>query len=322
MKNQFSHNDKPDQAHNFVQVKKKLVLYFVEQCDDGGMMKTDIKEDTPFEATKPTAPLDAHGNEVTDKRTMAGCEFDMKCKAWQDKKDECDKNKPKVATTTFNQCTRSVQMKIEAKTEHKVLKNNPTLLLRAMQAITQNTDNEKYHTITALDALKRFINIQQLENEHLNTFMTRFKSAQDECESKFGQMDLNGCAERNPKHIKLKTELGQMTTLLRHLTIAGEMDATKAEAYDRFVAMVFSRGCSSEEAKELRKKCANAHNKGLDECPKNVEAAHKSVHHHKLENPPMKPVQPDKKSEGVAFTQTEWEQAVKGKDGKIHPKIK
>ena len=59
-------------------------------------------------------------------------------------------------------------MKLDAKEDHKTIQNDLILPLRATQGITLDTDDEKCHTVTVLDAMKRFINIQQLENEHLN----------------------------------------------------------------------------------------------------------------------------------------------------------
>ena len=69
------------------------------------------------------------------------------------------------------------------------------------------------------------------------------------------------------------------------------------------------------------RKCNNSYNKDIDDCPVDVDAAYKSIYHHRLETIPAKNNR-QKRSEGMAFTQAEWQSLVAGKDGKIIPKMK
>ena len=96
LRNQRFCNNKPDQAHNFTQVKKKLVQCFAEQCGNGGIVKTAIADDEPLEETKPTVPTNAKGEVIIDKITLAGYEFDIEHKEWTNKNKQCKENKFKL----------------------------------------------------------------------------------------------------------------------------------------------------------------------------------------------------------------------------------
>ena len=202
LKNQHFYNDKPDQAHNFVQVKKKLVQCFAEQCDDGGVMKTAVEDGVPFEETAPEVPL-VDGVKKIDQSTEEGHHYHRQFLAWEKRQETCNEHKVKASAVMRGQCTKAVTQKLEAIDDWKNVRDDPMQLLKAIQSITQDADDETCHTTTVYNALRRLVNIKQQEDEGLSACTQRFKSVQQVFETKFGPINVEECAKLNPKCIKL-----------------------------------------------------------------------------------------------------------------------
>ena len=62
--------NKPDQAHNFVESRDKLLWYLGKKLKDGGVMMRALEAETPFSETEPLwCEKDAKGDPVIDSNT-------------------------------------------------------------------------------------------------------------------------------------------------------------------------------------------------------------------------------------------------------------
>ena len=315
--------NKPDQAHNYIETKKQVLWYLNKELKDGGIMMKALEAEKDFSETGPlpvekdssgNPVLDAEGKpkmKVIDKTTFEGYKFDIEHKEWREKKTKYDENKVTTCGIILRQCTRAVLTKLEAKVEWNDIRMDPIQLMKAIKAITQDSEDEKYHLGSVLTLLKKVVNSHQLEHESLSLYAKRFKTNVDLFETKFGKLDMDKCVENDPK----------FKTASDH-----KKEKMKKGAYDRFLALTFMKGSTSQKAKELARKCNNEYNKGINSYPETVDQAHHMIHHHALEGIPQQPQkkkQPsdDGGAQGAVFTEVQLRGMTAGKDGKIHTKV-
>ena len=127
--------NKPDQAHNFIETKKKILWYLGEKLDDGGVMMNALEEEKDFNETKPlwcernpdgTPKKDGQGQIIekkVDKEDVGWCEHTIAYKEWRAKMNKYDENKVKTCGIILGQCTKAVLTKLEAKVEWDMLKH-------------------------------------------------------------------------------------------------------------------------------------------------------------------------------------------------------
>ena len=316
--------NKPDQAHNFIDSKKKILWHLSEELKDGGVMMKALEDEKNFDEQEPIycernpktgePKRDSAGAIILkpiDKTSFEWYKFDIKYKAWEEKRKTYNKHKVTTCGIILRQCTKSVLTKLEAKVDWNEIRLDPIQLMKAIKAITQDSEDEKYHLQSVLTLLKRVVNIHQLENENLASYAQRFKNTVDLFETKFGKLNMDKSCETDPK---FKT------------ADATEQSEMKKGSYDAFLALAFMNGSTSQKAKELRKKLNNEYNKGINNYPDTIDKAHHLIHHHVLEGPPQQPnkkKQPsdDRGSQGAVFTTAQLQGLVAGQDGKVHPKV-
>ena len=100
LKDHIFYVNKPDQAHNFVESRRKLLVYLGEALKDGGVMMKALEAEKDFEETKPLwCEKDAKGNPVkdadgkpkpkaVDKTTIEWYDYDKDATAWHQKRDK------------------------------------------------------------------------------------------------------------------------------------------------------------------------------------------------------------------------------------------
>ena len=190
--------NRPNQAHNFIKVKEKIMNCLNKELKDEGAMGKALEEGKQFDETKPTLwKLDSNGDpekdskgnfieDKIDKSSIRGCEFMQDCADWRKRREKHKQNKVVASAIILGQCSKNVVTKLEANVDWDSIRHEPIDLLAAIQAITQNSEDEKCHTHTVLTLMQKSVNAQQLENENLAAFAQRFKTIVDLFETKFG----------------------------------------------------------------------------------------------------------------------------------------
>jgi hypothetical protein len=98
----------------------------------------------------------------------------MKCK------QALEMNMSKAYAFLWEQCARAMQNEIEARTDYESsIKNNPIELLKAIKQHALNYQEYRYEMSIIADALRTMINLKQKENESLQDYTKRFKTASD-----------------------------------------------------------------------------------------------------------------------------------------------
>ena len=175
-------------------------------------MMRAVEAETPFSETEPLwCEKDSKGDPVidpntkkpkekaVDKTTIEWYRFDIEYKAWKDKKDKCDENKVTTSSVILGQCTKAVRTKLEAKVDWATIRFEPIELMKSIRAITQDSEDEKYHPQSVLMLMKKVVNVQQQEHESLSSYAQRFKTLVDLFETKFGKLNMDKCCENDPK---------------------------------------------------------------------------------------------------------------------------
>ena len=101
--------------------------------------------------------------------------------------DQYDQNLHKAYAFLWEKCNRAMQNKIAGRKEYDTeIYNNPIKLLTAIKQHYLNFQDSKHKMSIIIDAIRIFINTRQKENEFLQEYTRRFKSAKDIMESHIG----------------------------------------------------------------------------------------------------------------------------------------
>ena len=98
--------------------------------------------------------------------------------------EQYNQNLYKAYAFLWEKCSRAMQNKIAGPKEYDTeIYNNPFKLLIAMKQHSLNFQDSKYKMSIIIDAIIIFINTRQKENESLQEYTRRFKTAKDIMES-------------------------------------------------------------------------------------------------------------------------------------------
>ena len=96
-------------------------------------------------------------------------------------------NLSKAYSFIWDQCAKSLQNKIEARSDYiSIIKGNPINLLKAIKQQVLNYEESRYEMSIILEALKNMINVKQKEGETLQDYTKRFKTVAEVMESHIG----------------------------------------------------------------------------------------------------------------------------------------
>ena len=114
-------------------------------------------------------------------------------------------NKGKVFAVIYGQCNKALQHKLQARKDFKdVIKGDPIKLLDAIAEHSMSYVENKYPYSTALDAIKNYINLKQIDDESLVDYTRRFKSAKKIIETQIGgELELPKLAKLDPKWMEV-----------------------------------------------------------------------------------------------------------------------
>ena len=162
--------NRPNQAHNFIKVKEKIMNYLNKELKDEGAMGKALEEGKQFDETKPTLwklgkdgqpEKDNNGNFIEDKidkSSIRGYEFMQDCADWRKRREKCKQNKVVASAIILGQCSKNVVTKLEANVDWDSIRHEPIKLLAAIQAIMQNSEDEKHHTQTVSTLIQKSVN--------------------------------------------------------------------------------------------------------------------------------------------------------------------
>ena len=97
-----------------------------------------------------------------------------------------ENNLTKAYALLWERCAKAMKNKIEARSDYKMIKSNPILLLMAVKEHALNYQKNRYSMSIVLDALRMLLSTKQKEGESLQDLAKRFCVARDVLKSQIG----------------------------------------------------------------------------------------------------------------------------------------
>ena len=179
------------QASDFETTYDFMVNYikrtYTRGNDIAETLRTLIEPETDL--WKPSLQVSLSSDEDEKKGENRQYELDYKAEydEYMKRKREFVENKYKSYAELWARCNRTMQAKLEARTDYESeVYNNPINLIKAIKEHALNYEESRYEMAIIFDALKAFVNCTQKEKENLQDFTRRFKVVREVLHSHLG----------------------------------------------------------------------------------------------------------------------------------------
>jgi len=179
------------QASDFESTTEFLINYIKKTFNYGMDIGTVLEtlQEVDLSEFQPSLRVSLNPDEVI--RMAEDKQFEIEFKAEYDvftkRKQALEMNLSKAYSFIWDQCAKSLQNKIEARTDYvSLIKGNPINLLKAIKQQVLNFQESRYEMSTILEALKNMINVKQRDNETLQDYTKRFKTLAEVMELHIG----------------------------------------------------------------------------------------------------------------------------------------
>ena len=192
--------------------------------------------------------------------------FKAQIAAFVAREEKYTANKGKAYALIYGQCNKALQHKLQARKDFESeIKGDPIKLLDAISEHSMSYVENKYPFSTALDAIKNYINLKQIEDESLVDYTRRFKSAKKIMETQIGgELELPKLAKTDPRWMEIKDPKEWVTN---------QQAECKARAYKRFTTFLYLENADRTKYGSLLSGLATQYSLGQDQYPLTVEEA-------------------------------------------------
>jgi hypothetical protein len=167
-------------------------------------------------------------------------------------------------------CTKGMQSAIK---EHpkfdSEIKNNPIELLKSIKVLMHEPVKARYPLASLTDALLRFANTKQKEDENLTQYTSRFKGERDLLLSIIGTRAFDKFVEIQPGYEDLTDE---------------EKKEQKENIFDKWIGYVFIKGADNNKYGSVKTLLQSQYSMQQDQYPKDLLAAQDMLSQHRLDN--------------------------------------
>ena len=176
----------------YTTVKDALIQQIQKTFKGGQDIAKSLKEMKKFDFTKdePTREISTETDDKLNELEQTGLDikYQEKLRRHLDKADAAASDWPRAFALIYsNYCTKAMQSRIDEHPDfNDKIDDDPIALLEAIQALMHDPIRAQYPMASMTDALARFINIKQLENEELTEYVNRFKQTKDVAKTHLG----------------------------------------------------------------------------------------------------------------------------------------
>ena len=205
------HNLGKGQLATYAMVKEAIIQHIQKTFIDGNDVARCTKrgEIIDIDSEAPVRGISTRADQVQAALEQKGLDilFQEELRRFLDRKDNLRKGLTKAYALIFsNYCTKGMQNRIEEHPEFDEIEDDPMKLLEAIKTSMHDPVRAQYPLISMTEALSRFINVRQLENELLTDYLKRFKQLRDVCKSHMGTKMLDEFVEHTEAYKEAPTE--------------------------------------------------------------------------------------------------------------------
>jgi hypothetical protein len=172
------------QAVDYEKTTEFLINYIKKTFNFGSDIGTALESLEAYDMDKHKPTLECSKNTNEDVKTAENRQYEIEFKAEFDAymklKQSLEMNTSKAYAFLWEQCAKAMQNKIESSPKYEtIIKGNPIELLKAIKQHALNYQEHRYEMSIIFDALRTMINLKQKENESIQDYTKRFKTAQN-----------------------------------------------------------------------------------------------------------------------------------------------
>ena len=265
------------QSATYETVKDSIIQYIQKSYTEGGhdiaeslrkMQKKDLSSE------RPTRKISALGDKDKAKIEQDGfdIEYNTDYTRWRERCQGIDDGLKRAYSTIYqNYCTKGMQTRVEEHPEFETkIRNDPIALLEAIQVLTHDPIRARYPWASLTEALLRFVNMKQSDNEGLLDYVKRFKQNRDVFKSHVGKHIFDEFIENSEEY--------------RNASSDADKKKLKDEAFDQWCAYLTTQNSDQAKYGSLNKSLVSQFSMGIDQYPKTVTAATDVLSNHRFDN--------------------------------------
>jgi hypothetical protein len=197
---------------------------------------------------------------------------DEEIKQWvQDQKNYKSAMSKAYGLVIKNYVGAALKQRIEAEQDFDTtIKDNVIELLKRIRELTHETDESRYPYLAIIETISRFVNLRQLDDEDLITYVKRFKAQKDIVKEQLGKNFLSDFVEWTQEY---KDLAGQ----------TNEQQELKKTALEKFQAELLIRNSDKTKYGTLITTLTSQFSMNKDQYPKTLADATKVLELHKFD---------------------------------------
>ena len=269
------------QSTSYSTVKDYIIQYIQRTYDNGEDVCKALKSltEVDFDEIKPTRKVlnkDARrglsSEEIASRQESLDKEHELEYSSFVDRREDYRKNKTKAYALIFQQhCTKVMQHRIEEHPEFdSTIEDDPIELLKAIKVLMHDPIRAKYPFASLIEALTRWLNMKQHQDESLVDYIKRFKQNRDIVKSHLGTDFLDNFMSQTTEYKEQKTSKSK--------------EELKNGAFGALNSYLILRNCDRDKYGSVIQGMESQYSMGHDQFPRQVTLATDILANHKFDS--------------------------------------
>jgi hypothetical protein len=179
------------QAADYEVTTDFLINHIKKTFNFGNDIATALEELEEYDVSQHRPTLSTSKSTIDEIKDLENKQYEIEFKAefdaYMKRKQTYESNVTKAYAFLWEQCGKAMQNKIESNsTFDSNIKGDPIELLKAIKQHALNYHEHRYEMAIILDSFRSLINLKQKENESLQDYTKRYKTARDVLRSHIG----------------------------------------------------------------------------------------------------------------------------------------
>jgi hypothetical protein len=292
---------------------KEKYLQTLQKDPKNKLVVQALKTMTPITFTAPVRRLAADDPEPdpdkprdTSQLTMIQRGYDIDYEAAkrihdQDKRDYENGMSAAYAILLDSWCVRAMQQRIQTHPDYATkLIDDPIETLKAIQTLSHDPVRAQYPMQSMLDALRRWVNHKQQDNQGLQDYYNEYKQHRDVVIGHLGKRFLDEFVEHTEEYRKIPSDA----------VFDAEREELKKNAFDALQALMIIDGADKNKYGSVQRDLVSAYSKQNDQCPRKPETSLDILSNHKFDSKIFEMKKKAKEARARNQTETEGDSAI------------